>query len=65
MKLDVTSMGGLMILPGLSFYHGSKFAREGISLSLGKEVRQQGIYVTAVEPGTDWVGASTPWPRRL
>lgn len=59
--LNITSMGGLMTMPGLSFYHGSKFALEGISSSLAKEVRPLGIFVTAVEPGmfrTDWAGRS-------
>jgi NAD(P)-dependent dehydrogenase (short-subunit alcohol dehydrogenase family) len=59
--LNVTSMGGLMTLPGISFYHGSKFALEGISSSLHKEVKSFGIGVTAVEPGsfrTDWAGRS-------
>jgi NAD(P)-dependent dehydrogenase (short-subunit alcohol dehydrogenase family) len=59
--LNVTSMGGLMTMPGLSYYHGSKFALEGISCSLAKEIRPLGIYVTAVEPGmfrTDWAGRS-------
>jgi NAD(P)-dependent dehydrogenase (short-subunit alcohol dehydrogenase family) len=59
--LNITSMGGLMTMPGLSYYHGSKFALEGISSSLAKEVRSLGIYVTAVEPGmfrTDWAGRS-------
>jgi NAD(P)-dependent dehydrogenase (short-subunit alcohol dehydrogenase family) len=59
--LNVTSMGGLMTMPGLSYYHGSKFALEGISGSLGKEVKSLGIGVTAVEPGmfrTDWAGRS-------
>jgi NAD(P)-dependent dehydrogenase (short-subunit alcohol dehydrogenase family) len=59
--LNITSMGGIMTLPGLSFYHGSKFALEGISESLGKEVKDLGIFVTAVEPGgfrTDWAGRS-------
>lgn len=59
--LNVTSMGGLMTMPGLSYYHGSKFALEGISSSLAKEVRSLGIYVTAIEPGmfrTDWAGRS-------
>ncbi|GGH16713.1 oxidoreductase [Silvibacterium dinghuense] len=59
--LNVTSMGGLMTMPGLSYYHGSKFALEGISSSLAKEVRPLGIYVTAIEPGmfrTDWAGRS-------
>ena len=59
--LNVTSMGGIITLPGLSYYHGSKFALEGISESLGKEVKELGIKVTAVEPGgfrTDWAGRS-------
>jgi NAD(P)-dependent dehydrogenase (short-subunit alcohol dehydrogenase family) len=59
--VNVTSMGGIITLPGISFYHGSKFALEGIGESLGKEVRDLGIFVTAVEPGgfrTDWAGRS-------
>jgi NAD(P)-dependent dehydrogenase (short-subunit alcohol dehydrogenase family) len=59
--INITSMGGLMTFPGISFYHGSKFALEGISGSLAKEVKPFGIAVTAVEPGmfrTDWAGRS-------
>ncbi len=59
--LNITSMGGLMTFPGIAYYHGSKFALEGISGSLGKEVKSFGIFVTAVEPGmfrTDWAGRS-------
>jgi NAD(P)-dependent dehydrogenase (short-subunit alcohol dehydrogenase family) len=59
--VNITSMGGIITLPGLSFYHGSKFALEGLSEALGKEVKDFGIRVTAVEPGsfrTDWAGRS-------
>jgi NAD(P)-dependent dehydrogenase (short-subunit alcohol dehydrogenase family) len=59
--INITSIGGLITLPGLSFYHGSKFALEGLSEALGKEVKAFGIRVTAVEPGsfrTDWAGRS-------
>ncbi len=59
--VNITSMGGLMTMLGISFYHGSKFALEGISGSLGKELKTFGIWVTAVEPGmfrTDWAGRS-------
>jgi NAD(P)-dependent dehydrogenase (short-subunit alcohol dehydrogenase family) len=59
--LNITSMGGIITLPGLSYYHGSKFALEGISEALGKEVKDFGIHVTAIEPGgfrTDWAGRS-------
>lgn len=59
--INITSMGGIITLPGLGYYHASKFALEGLSESLGKEVRDFGIHVTAVEPGsfrTDWAGRS-------
>lgn len=59
--LNITSMGGHITLPGISYYCGSKFALEGISESVGKEVRPLGIAVTAVAPGsfrTDWAGRS-------
>jgi NAD(P)-dependent dehydrogenase (short-subunit alcohol dehydrogenase family) len=59
--LNITSMGGMVTFPGLGYYHGSKFALEGISETLGKEVVGFGIAVTAVEPGgfrTDWAGRS-------
>jgi NAD(P)-dependent dehydrogenase (short-subunit alcohol dehydrogenase family) len=67
--INITSMGGLITLPSLSFYHGSKFALEGLSEALGKEVKGFGIFVTAVEPGsfrTDWAGRSmNRAPRRI
>ena len=59
--VNITSMGGIATFPGLGFYHGSKFALEGLSETLGKEVHGFGIAVTAVEPGgfrTDWLGRS-------
>jgi NAD(P)-dependent dehydrogenase (short-subunit alcohol dehydrogenase family) len=59
--VNITSMSGLTTFPGMAFYHGSKFALEGLSESLGKEVKSFGIAVTAVEPGpfrTDWAGRS-------
>ncbi|USI73488.1 oxidoreductase [Sphingomonas morindae] len=59
--VNVTSMGGFITMPGISFYCGSKFALEGISEALGKEVRGFGIRVTALAPGqfrTDWAGRS-------
>jgi len=59
--LNITSMGGFITMPGIAYYCGSKFALEGISETLGKEVRALGIHVTAVAPGsfrTDWAGRS-------
>jgi NAD(P)-dependent dehydrogenase (short-subunit alcohol dehydrogenase family) len=59
--LNITSMGGHTTFPGVGVYHGSKFALEGISETLAKEVKGLGIHVTAVAPGgfrTDWAGRS-------
>lgn len=59
--INITSMGGYITMPGIAFYCGSKFALEGISDVLSKEVASFGISVTAVAPGsfrTDWAGRS-------
>ncbi|HBO1215541.1 TPA: oxidoreductase [Pseudomonas aeruginosa] len=59
--LNITSMGGYITMPGIAYYCGSKFALEGVSDALGKEVAGLGIAVTAVAPGsfrTDWAGRS-------
>ena len=59
--VNITSMGGFITMPGISFYCGSKFALEGISEALSKEVAGFGIRVTALAPGqfrTDWAGRS-------
>ncbi|WP_422741846.1 oxidoreductase [Mycobacterium sp. WMMD1722] len=65
--MAVTSMGGLMAVPGLSAYCASKFAVEGMLDSLRKEVASFGIHVTAIEPGsfrTDWAGRSMTRAQR-
>lgn len=59
--VNITSMGGFITLPGIAYYCGSKFALEGISEVLAKEVAQFNVHVTAVAPGsfrTDWAGRS-------
>lgn len=59
--INLTSMGGFITMPGIAYYCGSKFALEGISETLAKEVAGFGIKVTAVAPGsfrTDWAGRS-------
>src|SRR3984885_7853186 len=59
--INITSMGGYITMPGISYYCGSKFALEGISEPLAKEVKGFGIHVAAVAPGsfrTDWAGRS-------
>lgn len=59
--LNITSMGGFITMPGIAYYCGSKFALEGISDTLSKELAPFNIHVTAVAPGsfrTDWAGRS-------
>lgn len=59
--VNITSMGGYITMPGIAYYCGSKFALEGISDALAKEVGAFGIAVTAIAPGsfrTDWAGRS-------
>ena len=59
--VNITSMGGFITMPGIAYYCGSKFALEGISEALGKELKPFNIAVTAVAPGsfrTDWAGRS-------
>ncbi|HGM6675543.1 short-chain dehydrogenase/reductase [Serratia marcescens] len=59
--INITSMGSFITLPGISYYCGSKFALEGISETLSKELAPFNLHVTAVAPGsfrTDWAGRS-------
>lgn len=59
--INITSMGGTITMPGIAYYCGSKFALEGISDTLFKELAPFNIAVTAVAPGsfrTDWAGRS-------
>lgn len=37
--LNITSIGGFAGFPGSAFYHASKFAVEGLTESMSKEVR--------------------------
>jgi NAD(P)-dependent dehydrogenase (short-subunit alcohol dehydrogenase family) len=59
--VNLSSVGGLVAFPALSFYNASKFAVEALSESLAQEVAPLGIRVLLVEPGpfrTDWAGRS-------
>lgn len=59
--VNVSSIGGLVAFPATGYYHATKWAVEGFSESLSKEVGPLGIKVIIVEPGrfrTDWAGRS-------
>jgi NAD(P)-dependent dehydrogenase (short-subunit alcohol dehydrogenase family) len=59
--IQVTSEGGVRAFPGIGAYHASKWAVEGLSESLRKEVEHFGIQVICLEPGpyeTDFGGGS-------
>jgi NAD(P)-dependent dehydrogenase (short-subunit alcohol dehydrogenase family) len=54
--VNVSSIGGKVALPLLAPYSASKFALEGVSDSLRRELRRQGVDVIVIEPG----GIKTP-----
>jgi NAD(P)-dependent dehydrogenase (short-subunit alcohol dehydrogenase family) len=59
--IQVSTAGGRTGHPGLSAYHASKFALEGLSETVAKEVAPFGVKVTIAEPGgmrTEWAGSS-------
>ena len=65
--VNVSSMGGFIGFPGSGYYAATKFAVEGLSESLSKEVAPFGIKVIIVEPGpfrTDWAGRSLKTPKK-
>lgn len=59
--INVSSIGGRLVLPFNSLYHGTKFAIEGISEALALELAPHNIRVKIIEPGgvkTDFAGRS-------
>lgn len=59
--MNISSIGGLVGFPAVSFYNATKFAVCGYSESLAKETAHLGLKVTIVCPSgfrTDWAGRS-------
>jgi NAD(P)-dependent dehydrogenase (short-subunit alcohol dehydrogenase family) len=59
--INISSIGGLASFGATGYYHGTKYAVEGLSESLAIEVKPLGIDVLVVEPGpfrTNWAGPS-------
>src|SRR5215210_1902863 len=59
--VNISSIGGLVGNPGVAYYNATKFAVNGFSEALKKEVEPLGIKVLLVMPSgfrTDWAGRS-------
>lgn len=59
--VNITSIAARLAMPGSAYYSATKFALEGLSDALRKEVEPLGIRVLIVEPGafrTDFAGRS-------
>ncbi len=59
--VNLSSIGGLIGLPGWGLYNATKFAVEGLSEALAAELEPLGIHVTIIEPGpfrTEFLGTS-------
>src|ERR1700712_5218897 len=59
--INISSVGGKITTPFGGWYHASKFALEGMSDTLRKEVEPFGIDVVVIEPGgvkSDWASIS-------
>ncbi|MCX4174599.1 MULTISPECIES: oxidoreductase [Paraburkholderia] len=59
--VNISSIGGIVAFPALSFYNATKFAVEALSESLSQELAPLGVKVLIVEPGpfrTAWAGRS-------
>lgn len=59
--VNISSIGGFVGNPGVGYYNATKFAVNGFSEALQKEVAPLGIKVIIVQPSgfrTDWAGRS-------
>ena len=59
--VNISSIGGIVGFPGVGYYNATKFAVNGFSEALAKEVAPLGIKIVTVEPSgfrTDWAGRS-------
>ncbi|HEY8561926.1 MAG TPA: oxidoreductase [Pyrinomonadaceae bacterium] len=59
--VNISSIGGFVGFPGVGYYNATKFAVNGFSEALQKEVAPLGIKVIVIQPSgfrTDWAGRS-------
>jgi short-subunit dehydrogenase len=66
--VNISSIGGKVTLPMGVWYHASKFAIEGLSDALRKEVKSFGIDVIVIEPGgtkSEMTGLGTEYLKSI
>lgn len=66
--VNISSVGGKVTLPMGVWYHASKFALEGLSDALRKEVKPFGVDVIVIEPGgtkSEMTGLGTVYLNRV
>ena len=66
--VNISSVGGKITMPMGTWYHASKFAIEGISDVLRKEVKSFGIDVIVIEPGgtkSEMTGLGTAYLEKI
>ncbi|MFD6455541.1 oxidoreductase [Nocardia sp. NPDC055165] len=66
--VNITSMGGKIYTPLGGWYHGTKFALEGLSDCLRLEAEPFGVDVVVIEPGgirTEWGGIAADHLRKV
>ncbi|WP_343556222.1 oxidoreductase [Sphingobacterium sp.] len=66
--VNISSVGGKVTLPMGGWYHASKFAVEGLSDALRKEVQSFGIDVVVIEPGgtkSEMTGLGTEYLSKI
>ena len=59
--VNISSIGGFVGNPGVGYYNATKFAVNGFSEALAKELKPLGIKVLLIQPSgfrTDWAGRS-------
>jgi NADP-dependent 3-hydroxy acid dehydrogenase YdfG len=60
--VNVASMAGKLVVPGMAVYHASKFAAVGLSAAVREEYGSSGVSVSAVLPSAVWTRLASGVP---
>jgi NADP-dependent 3-hydroxy acid dehydrogenase YdfG len=60
--VNVASMAGKLVVPGMAMYNASKFAAVGLSAAVRREIRGSGVSVSTVLPGAVRTGLASGVP---